>query len=297
MGCGGSKAPAPKAAAAPVAAPVAAPAVAPKADKAPALLTSSAPPQPTEATKPAEDAALDNKLKALFDALSKDDAGAAASAELFAALKSVPDELVSQLDRAHWNPASYAVHELEVLPEGSRVAWETFSSLFHLPMKLAEGQLAKVKASGEVAKVLKRTTTDIQLEMPDRSVQWVEIEDVRMAHEQPKKLAQLEVGDSAKNTTTGEAGTVIARTTTDVKVEMPCGNSKWHCITELEQTAAAPAPAASAEAATAATATAGASADRAAVTTTPLVEAITVESGATVPDDVAPKGAMGCFSC
>lgn len=226
MGCGGSKAaatPADKGGNA-----------APEADSK-TLLTSPNQ-QPADTQKPITEAT--DKLKSVFAAQKPDAEGTVAADALATSLRSQEGDVAKLLEGATMNPLSYMLQELDILAQG-RVLEESFLSLATTPMALAEGQLAKVASTGEVAKVLKRTTTDLQLEMPDRSTKWVEIDDVRMAHEQPTEMAELAVGDTAM-LASGERGEVTALTTTDVKLLLADGSSKWCCLEDLTKVAAEP---------------------------------------------------------
>lgn len=221
MGCGGSKA-----------AATSADKGAPEADSK-TLLTSPKE-QPADTQKPITEAT--DKLKSVFAAQKPDAEGTVAADALATSLRSQEGDVSKLLEGATMNPLSYMLQELDILAQG-RVLEESFLSLATTPMALAEGQLAKVASTGEVAKVLKRTTTDLQLEMPDRSTKWVDIDDVRMAHEQPTELAELAVGDTAM-LASGERGEVTALTTADVKLLLADGSSKWCCLEDLTKVAA-----------------------------------------------------------
>eukprot|EP00929_Paragymnodinium_shiwhaense_P120426 TRINITY_DN9236_c0_g1_i1.p1 TRINITY_DN9236_c0_g1~~TRINITY_DN9236_c0_g1_i1.p1 ORF type:complete len:291 (+),score=102.27 TRINITY_DN9236_c0_g1_i1:84-956(+) len=132
------------------------------------------------------------QLRKLFESLSIDEMGYVRAQDLAEAFLLAPPELAALMKDACMNPQPYVQEQLKRRGD-ERLDWEKFLSLCRLAEDLTAGQAATVASTRQTGTVLRRTTTDVQLQMPDGSEKWFDIEDVRVSLKQ-SPLAPMVLG-------------------------------------------------------------------------------------------------------
>jgi photosystem II stability/assembly factor-like uncharacterized protein len=112
--------------------------------------------------------------------------------------------------------------------------WKDVNTLERQAAAAAEakpGELVANVKCGTRGEVISRTPTAALLKIGDVE-EWHEVKELAKAGAVPM---DLKVGDSAKNIRTGESGTVLKRTTTEVLIQTAARLEEWHDIEELER--------------------------------------------------------------
>jgi len=147
--------------------------------------------------KPAEASEAEAALRKLFADIDADDSGTISVAELLVALRRDDFDFAALLEAADMNSRSYVMDRLEAYQE-SRISWDGFGSALRSALDIGVGDMALVLSTRSKGVVVNRTTTDVELEMPDGSKISRGIDEIRMAstREEPRVSQEAPLGDA-----------------------------------------------------------------------------------------------------
>jgi len=130
--------------------------------------------------KPVEMCEAEASLKKIFDDIDADENGTVSVVELAVALKNVDFDLAALLEAADMNSRFHVLDWLEANQE-SRISWDIFKSSLWSAFEIKTGSMALDLSTHARGLVVNRTTTDVELEMPDGSKVWRDVDEIRMA--------------------------------------------------------------------------------------------------------------------
>merc|ERR1712100_655527 len=95
------------------------------------------------------------------------------------------------------------------------------------------GDEVSVPLSSQEGTVTQRTTTDVQVRLPDGNEVWFEIEDVAGG---PVIIHEVSQGGTVQ-VRGGDRCEVVERNTGEIKLRLPDGTEAWHIVEDLEEEA------------------------------------------------------------
>merc|ERR1712032_1254355 len=157
--------------------------------------------------KPVEVSEAEASLKNIFDDIDADENGTVSVVELAVALKDVDFDLAALLEAADMNSRFYLLDWLEGNQE-SRISWDIFKSSLRSASEIKTGSMALDLSTRARGLVVNRTTTDVELEMPDGSKVWRDVDEIRMAPPEELPHASEELSVSVVGAGEGEIADV-----------------------------------------------------------------------------------------